>query len=351
MKNKLKYLLLFCLAFIQYNAQQNFDAYDFLQETKKNEFYNFYNASIEFKLIENKLVYDYEILKEATYPTDKSSYSGPQSITYSDYYTNNVKLKAKMLRASKSGRFKGKKINQFYSKTVASEGIFYEDQIQRHFSLPSFKPGDRSQLQFSCRGIDPLLTSRFIFNLEMPIQQLNYKIVIPDFLKMKFVFVGDSSGIIHIIKKEKKQTIHIFSGHNRVPIDFEDQAEDIAYYTPHLFIIPISYTAAGKEISLAGTTSNLFKYYNTQIKTMLASNNDELNRITQQLIQNNNDTLSKIKVIYDWVQKNIKYVAFEEGPNGFIPRPAEKILNNKYGDCKDKANLLINMLNHANIPA
>ncbi len=351
LKSNSKYLFFFCLVYVQLNAQQNFEGYDFLQKTKEGTYYNLYAASIEFKFVENKLVYDYQILKEATYPTDKSNYTGPQTVTYSDYYTNNVQLKAKILHLSKSGHYHAKKINEFHSKTIASDGIFYEDQIQSYFLLPSFKPGDKSQLSFSCRGIDPLLTSRFIFNLEMPIEEVNYKIVIPDNVRMKFVFVGDSSGITHSIKKEKNQTVHVFNGHKRMPIDFEDQAEDIAYYTPHLFIIPISYTQAGKEISLAGTTANLFKYYNSQIKLIDASQNTELNRITDQLIQNLNDSLSKIKVIYDWVQKNIKYVAFEQGPNGFIPRPAEKILNNKYGDCKDKANLLINMLNHAKIPS
>ncbi len=37
--------------------------------------------------------------------------------------------------------------------------------------------------------------------------------------------------------------------------------------------------------------------------------------------------------------------------NGFIPRNADRIYEKRYGDCKDMANLLKTMLNHANIPA
>lgn len=351
LKSKIIYLLLTLFTSQKIIAQNGDGPADFTKSMLNEEHYVNYTSHIAFKLTDNKLVYDYALKKEAYYGDDKNNYSGPQTINYSDYYTDKVKLTAYMMCIGKSGNYHRQKIKTFYSKTVASDGIFYEDQIQRYFILPGVKKGDCSVLNFSCRGIDPLLTSRYIFNMEMPVKQLRYTIEIPDYVQMRFVFVGDSSGITHTIKKEKNKTIHEYSAQNRKAIDFEDQAEDIAYYTPHLFIIPVSYKSENKEITLAGTTDNLFKYYNQQINKIDSSNNVDLNRLSLSLTANVTDTLSKIKIIYDWVQKNIKYVAFEEGPNGFIPRPAEKIYSKKYGDCKDKANLLISMLQPLNIKA
>lgn len=62
-------------------------------------------------------------------------------------------------------------------------------------------------------------------------------------------------------------------------------------------------------------------------------------------------SIEKAKLIFYWVQDNIKYVAFEDGYEGFIPRSAEKVMTRKYGDCKDMANLTTQLLKAANIKA
>ena len=57
----------------------------------------------------------------------------------------------------------------------------------------------------------------------------------------------------------------------------------------------------------------------------------------------------KAEAIFNWVQNNITYVAFEDGLGGFIPRSASSVCDKRYGDCKDMANLLYEMLNHIGI--
>lgn len=37
---------------------------------------------------------------------------------------------------------------------------------------------------------------------------------------------------------------------------------------------------------------------------------------------------------------NIRYVAIEDGDNGYVPRQAKQVLERRYGDCKDKTSLL-----------
>jgi hypothetical protein len=56
------------------------------------------------------------------------------------------------------------------------------------------------------------------------------------------------------------------------------------------------------------------------------------------------DTLSKIRVLAEFAQKDIRYVAIQIGIGGFQPHTASSILANRYGDCKDKATLLAAML-------
>ncbi|MCU1244712.1 MAG: transglutaminase domain protein, partial [Acidobacteria bacterium] len=51
------------------------------------------------------------------------------------------------------------------------------------------------------------------------------------------------------------------------------------------------------------------------------------------------------------VQKDVRYAGVEVGEGSIVPRPPKEVLANKYGDCKDKATLLVSMLRHAGLPA
>jgi hypothetical protein len=56
--------------------------------------------------------------------------------------------------------------------------------------------------------------------------------------------------------------------------------------------------------------------------------------------------LSKIDALYNFVSRQIRYVAIEIGIGGYQPHPAADVYKNRYGDCKDKATLLVAMLGH-----
>jgi transglutaminase-like putative cysteine protease len=58
-----------------------------------------------------------------------------------------------------------------------------------------------------------------------------------------------------------------------------------------------------------------------------------------------------IDAILAEIQKNVRYAGVEVGDGSIIPRPPQEVLGHKYGDCKDKATLLVAMLREAGIPA
>nr|AGF93473.1 protein containing Transglutaminase-like domain protein [uncultured organism] len=59
----------------------------------------------------------------------------------------------------------------------------------------------------------------------------------------------------------------------------------------------------------------------------------------------------KIEALYNYVATKIRYVAIELGRGKYQPHKASETFTNKYGDCKDKATLLISMLRVAGIKA
>jgi hypothetical protein len=47
----------------------------------------------------------------------------------------------------------------------------------------------------------------------------------------------------------------------------------------------------------------------------------------------------------------VKYIAFEQGMEGFIPRDANLVCSRRFGDCKDMSSILTTMLRIAGVPA
>lgn len=54
--------------------------------------------------------------------------------------------------------------------------------------------------------------------------------------------------------------------------------------------------------------------------------------------------LTKMQILANFTQNDIRYVAIELGIGGHQPHPAADVFTNRYGDCKDKATLLSSML-------
>ena len=59
----------------------------------------------------------------------------------------------------------------------------------------------------------------------------------------------------------------------------------------------------------------------------------------------------RLQKVAAFMQQNIRYVGIEIGIGGLIPHPAVDVFRNRYGDCKDKATLLISMLDAVGVRA
>ena len=77
----------------------------------------------------------------------------------------------------------------------------------------------------------------------------------------------------------------------------------------------------------------------------------EIRGFLEDIIKEARGDLDKAKKIYEFVAKNIRYVAIEYGEGGHEPHHAEEVFVNRYGDCKDQVILLAAMLRAAGIKA
>ena len=118
---------------------------------------------------------------------------------------------------------------------------------------------------------------------------------------------------------------------------------------PHLSFKIKSYMLDDKKINVLETVDDLFKFNKQFLEKVDNKTSESFKKLALELTQNKETEFEKIKAIYYWVKKNIKYIAFESGLEGFVPRDANSVFEKRYGDCKDMANLIYSLSEEAGI--
>ncbi|HTD05775.1 DUF3857 and transglutaminase domain-containing protein [Undibacterium sp.] len=77
----------------------------------------------------------------------------------------------------------------------------------------------------------------------------------------------------------------------------------------------------------------------------------EVEALADEITKGATSQREQAKLLYDWVRKNIRYVASYVGNGGWIPNDTGRILKTHYGDCKDHSTLLEALLEARGIPA
>lgn len=127
-------------------------------------------------------------------------------------------------------------------------------------------------------------------------------------------------------------------------IPIETSSPGRMYFVPHVLILSKSATIRGVTASIVASNDDLYKFYQT-LKIGMNNDSNELKEKVEEIISEANlSEHEKIEKLYYWVQDNIKYIAFEDGIAAFQPEDAQKVLYNRYGDCKGMSNLLKEML-------
>jgi cellulose synthase operon protein C len=92
------------------------------------------------------------------------------------------------------------------------------------------------------------------------------------------------------------------------------------------------------------------KWYWGLVKDQFVAD-DEVRKRTLEVTQGLTDEAAKVRAVYNYVVTKTRYVALEFGIHGFKPYRCAQIFARGFGDCKDKATLIVTMLKQLGIPA
>jgi hypothetical protein len=95
---------------------------------------------------------------------------------------------------------------------------------------------------------------------------------------------------------------------------------------------------------------DIARNYSAIVDKQIATDGD-LKSIVDGAIGTTTNRAEIIDRLLDMVEKNVRYAGVEVGDGSIVPRPPKSVLQKKYGDCKDKATLLVALLRTAGLPA
>jgi len=205
----------------------------------------------------------------------------------------------------------------------------FDDNLVKTIVFPGVEAGATVTMRTRETQVTPLFPGQFSVNDAFPddkvIKSASVTIHAPSSMKL-YADVVDMPGGLVEADVNGEQTWH-WSIQDTLAHPGEDYAPSIADRSPRLAVTTFpSYEALGQA-------------YLARAQTQTAITPD-IQALANEVTSGITDRRDQADAIYQWVSRNIRYVAVFLGFGGVVPHTAQDVLKARYGDCKDHTTLL-----------
>lgn len=222
------------------------------------------------------------------------------------------------------GRYK---VHNFYYK-VYPYTVAYEIEIKYNGTMfyPDWFPQSRSLLSVE--------QSRFTFSCPE-----NYE----------FRYKAYQYSKEPIVAKEKGVKTYSWQISNLAAIVREPYSQGIRKIAPLVLLGPTDFEMQGYKGNM-GTWQSLGKFV-YDLKAGRDILPDNVKQDVHRIADGVTDIYKKIELLYNYMQKNTRYISIQLGIGGWQPFDAKFVAAKKYGDCKALSNYMYSLLKEAGIPS
>jgi tetratricopeptide (TPR) repeat protein len=216
--------------------------------------------------------------------------------------------------------------------------IFSDNRILRA-PLPGAGVGSVVEYVISYDGNSPIaeagMSDTFYLGRGIPVQRARLVIETPAALEPRVVNTTELKGVVSEADGRRRMVFE--SG--RI-----EAIKELEAFLP-FDVSPLPYIG----FSTGSSWGDIAKRYSAIVDQQIVGS--DLKKITREAVGKATDRREIIARVLAAIQKEIRYAGVEVGEGSIIPRPPLTVLSNKYGDCKDKATLLVAMLREAGLTA
>ena len=277
----------------------------------------------------------YELVVEALIQID--THLGVESNGQHDISYNSKQERVQIIDAytlQKDGR-KVKVLKDGFRESadpISSGAPMFSETKHKIIIYPEVKVGSRLYYKYKSIQHTPLFKGQFIFSSyftpHYKFKDYEVNLDIPNKFPIQVEAKGVEGGLIKE-RNGRKYYRYVFNQQSVYPMEYaEVDTDDFAPY-----VIASSFKS---HVEFG-------KAYEKGVASKMRVT-PEIKKLADELTLDISEPKAQVEVIYNWVSKNIRYVAVYLGNGGVVPHDVNTILKNHYGDCKDHSVILSALL-------
>ena len=289
-------------------------------------------------------------VKKILDPTRVRDYVTEEVFFFEEEFETSPDIEAYTSYPKGNGKMKKVKVTSISEEDHLARGIFYSGTKKKIVNFPNVTEGAELYCSFKYKVLDPHMLPSFFFNDYLACDTSLIRIKATPWIDMGFLefYRGYDDAIEYAEYELDGNTIYEWKGSNFEPRKYEDDSGGNSCNNPHLIPHVKSYkTKENPMIPVLRNKEDLFDWYNTLVRDFELSS--EYKEILKGLKEGAADKEEIALRIFNWVQTNVKYIAYEDGIEGFQPRNPNDVIKNRFGDCKDMAVLVSTMMKECEI--
>lgn len=212
------------------------------------------------------------------------------------------------------------------------ENLLYNGELTLDILLSDTRVGDVVEYSYTLTGSNPVFGSLWEHGFDLawgiPVQQLFYRVLVPaDTPVAQRQFASDQR--FDLLQQGDRQEYRM-ARHSIAKEPNDDKPELVL-------------SAVRDWQQVAKWAQPLYQHALEQSQGVA--------EVAAEIQRRHDSTEAQIGAALHWAQNSVRYFGVEYGTNSHNPSPAQETLRRRYGDCKDKAVLLIAILRELGIPA
>src|SRR5271156_5437326 len=221
---------------------------------------------------------------------------------------------------------------QDFAPDVLKEAPMYSDYRERHISVTALQPGDTLEYRTVVRVITPLAAGNFWYEHTFPrgvvVNEDRLELDLPRDREVKLKTPKRTPEI----KETTDRRIYVWVAKDIKPGRDKDKDKDDEEQE-----IP--------DVQLTTFTDwkQIAQWY-AKLQGERMTVDDSVRKKAAELTKGASTPVEKARLLYDFVARDVRYVSISLGVGRYQPHLASDVLQNGYGDCKDKHTLFSAML-------
>ncbi len=233
---------------------------------------------------------------------------------------------------------------------ISNVAPVYTDFRQKHVTVPSLRPNEILEYETVTSVTSPLAVGQFWMQHDFGkfgiILDEQLEVDVPASRKIK---LKTKSGFDPKISEAAGRRVYRWTSSNLK--DDDEDANDKKNKKDKKKPRPSSEPEAPAiQLTTFASWEEVGRWY-ADLERDRRAPSDEIRAKAALLIAGKTSDLDKIGALYDFVAGNYRYVSLSFGVGRYQPHAAKEVLQNQYGDCKDKHTLLASLLEAAGFHA